>query len=483
MRSQTTWKCRQKRIFQVFASRQRQLFFVVAALSLTLWHASLRAEENESPWEVFIRLTLQANTPDAMAEAEALYQQISQAGTSLDPDNTRLVWSLTRLAGFHRRQNHLPQAEKYQVQVLQLLEKQFGLSDLLLVEPLNELAITQFAQGRISLSRQTLERALTIVEEMANPNHLLTVGILKQLATIHLAQHNPQKAEQLQQRIAEVQEQALMMETPGDAIILARQARRQLQEGNKELASSLFQQSKDILMESSGPYHSARVEVLSSLAQLSYDDGDYAQSVELLRSALAISENMRGTNHPDLVPVLIKLATGYQKMGKPNQSRPVLTRTLSLVENLYGKDHEKTAEILLAMGDNLRLENQLEPAVDYYNRGMVIFRRQNSDSGLMRTLLGLSRTQQMQGKTGSAVRNHQEALEIIAKTVGDQDPEYRTAYKEQAELVAELEEQQRAARDNFANFIQKLEFLRIKLLSLGDMEIKPMAAVAVPFLP
>lgn len=466
----------------MFSIRQRKPFFVTVALALAFWLSPLQADD-EPPWQTFITLTLQADSAEAFEEAEALFQQARRAGARLEPENTCLIWSVARLARFHYRQNRLTEAESYQTQVLNLLEKRYGPSDLLLVESLSALAEIQLAQARHALSRQTLDRALAIVEERANPTHLLVVRVLEQLVAVHRAQQNWQEVGRLQHRISEVQEQALMMETPGDAIVLTRQARRYLREGKKELAASLFRQSKEILMESTGPYHSTRVEVLTALADIVYDEGDYAQSVELLKSGLAISANMRGGNHPDLVPLLSKLAMSYQKMGKPNQSRPVIARTLSLVEELYGKDHEKTAEALLAMAENLRMEGQPDPAVDFYNRAMVVFRRQDFGSGLARTLVGLARTQQMQGRTGAAVRSHEEALEWIGKQVGKEHPDYVTAYREQVKLVVELKEQEEAARANFSEFVRQFKKMRAHLLALSSEEASPDTTPPLPMVP
>lgn len=470
-----------QRIADLFSIRRREPFFVMVALMLALWHTPLQAD-GESPWQTFTTLALQADSAEAFEEAATLFQRIHQAGTALEPENSHLIWSVARLASFHRRQHTLRQAETYQTHLLHLLEKRYGPFDLLLVNSLSELADIQFAQGRLPLSRQTLERALAIVEERTNPTHLLVVRILEQLVAVNRAQDNLQAVKQQQQRVFEIQEQVVLMETPGDAIVLARQARQQLQEGKKESAASLFRQSKDILMESTGPYHSIRVEVLTALADLVYGEGDYPQSVELLKSGLAISENMRGVKHPDLVPLLSKLAMGYQKMGKSNQSRPIILRTLSLVEELYGKDHEKTAEMLLAMADNLRIEGQPDPAVDFYTRAMVVFRRQDSGLGLAKTLVGLARTQQMQGRTGAAVRSHQEALDMIEKQLGTDHPEYVTAYREQVKLAVELNEQEEAARANFAEFIRQFKIMRAHLLALSSSQTDP-ESTPVPMLP
>ncbi|MEO5362369.1 MAG: tetratricopeptide repeat protein [Magnetococcus sp. DMHC-8] len=418
-------------------------------------------------WEPFIAQALSADTPSEFAEAETQLEQLRQAGHQWDPRDMRLVWSLARLATFYHAHHQLTKAETYQKQLLQWMETPDNRAGLLRAAPLGELAAIQFAQGRLVEARQTLEQALTLVEEEGHPAHLLTVRLLEQLAAIHLAQDNPQEAGRLQQRLTEIQEQSLTMETPGDAIVLAHQGKRHLQEGREELAASLFQQSREILMETSGPYHGARVEVLTSLAHIAHNDGDHAQEVELLKSALAVSENMRGTHHPDLLPLLKKLAIGYQQMGKPNLGRPIIVRTLALVEELYGKGHDKTAETLLAMADNLRLENQPDPAIGYYNRAMVTFRHLESTSGMTQTALGLARALHLQGKIAAALHSHGEALEWLSKTLGPDHPDCRVAQQYQTELQAELASRQQGRPASRTPIAQQLQILQERVLTLG----------------
>ncbi len=474
---------RQRRISGLFSVCQKALFWVGFLCALLFWQTPLQAGTTPpQEWDSFIALALSADTPQAFAEVETRLKQIRQSGKDWDPDNVRLIWSLARLVTFYRAQPDLAKAETYQIQVLKLLETRFGLSSLQLVIPLGDWAAIQLAQGRLAESRQSLERALTIVEETVGTTHLLAVRPLEQLAAIFLAQNNPSEASRLHQRIADIQGQALMMETPGDAIVLAREAKRHLQEGDETLAASLFQQSKETLMESSGPYHSARVDVLTHLAQIVHDEGDYAQEVELLKSALAISENMRGTNHPDLLPLLKKLAIGYQEMGKPSQSRPIVARLLSLVGEMYGTDHKKMAETLLAMADNLRLEKQPDPAVDYYNRAMAIFRHQDAAPELVRALMGLARSQRMQGKTAAAIHNHGEALEILAKTSAENHPDLLAARRYLAELVAEQAAKQQATPTRLPSLEQQWQTLQGRVLTLGGIrEVVKKPVIPIPF--
>ena len=474
----------QKRIVPVFFIRRRLGFLLAALLLFLFWSPPLRADVPPAGrWGAFIALALAADTPQAFAEVETLLQRLRRSGTEWEPDNRRLLWSLVRLAQFYRMEKNWTKAAHHQLQVLQLLEAQFGLSDLLLVTPLSALAVIQRAQGQYSLARQSLQRALTIVEATTNPTHLLAVQILEQLAEISVAQGNPQEAQTFYKRIAKIHEQALMMETPGDAIILARQGKRRLQEGHEMLALSLFRLSKEILMESSGPYHSVRVEVLSSLAHILFNEGAYTQAVELLKSALAISENMWGSKHPDLLPTLQSLAVCYQNMGKPNLSRPIIVRSLALVEALYGADHQKTATILLSLAENLRLENQLDPAVTLYNRGMVIFRHQKLLSGLAQSLMGLAKVQQMQGKLTVALRTHQEALQILLKTQGADHPEYQAAHRLQTELRGKLEEKQQATPTSFTSFARQLQAMQDYLLTLGGAQPTAETTNPIPLLP
>ncbi|MEO5340269.1 MAG: tetratricopeptide repeat protein [Magnetococcus sp. MYC-9] len=445
-----------------------RLIGALLALFLGATPLQIAASPTEG-WATFVDLALSATTPQAFQEADTLLQKKRQAGAPLEPGNQRLAWSLARMARFHHRQQNLIQAETCQTELLQLLEARLGSSDLLLVQPLGELAAIQFALSRLSLARLSLERALTIVETAANPGHLLLVRILEQLAEIHRIQERPQEAERLQQRMTEIQEQALTMETPGDAIILARQAKAHLQKDREEQAVPLLQQSKEILMESSGPYHSARVEVLTTLAHIMFHDGEYAQAIELYKSALAISENMRGSHHPELLPLLKKLATGYQKVGKPNLSRPVIVRSLALVEEWYGTAHERTAEVLLDLADNLRMENQPDPAVDLYNRSITLLRQQEKATTLARALSGLARAQQMQGKGALALRTLQEVSEILSNTLGPDHLEYQIAHRFHGELLKEQEEKQRDAPANFALFAQQWQSMKERLLSLGGI--------------
>lgn len=494
-------------------------FFIGCCVVLALWYLPLQAG---SPllWEPFISLALRANDASTFEKAETLFQQIHTSGKELDPNNRRLAWGLMRLSGFHLRQGHLAKAETRQMQVLRLLEKRQGSSDLLfLVTPLKNLATIWLTQGHIPQARQSLERALDITKKANGPFHLLTLRILEQLAKIYLLQGDLQRSHHLHQHIAEIQEHALMPDTPGHGIILARLAKHYHQTNQGDLAVPLLHQAKGILMQARGPYHSARVEVLTNLADLSERDplqaqGGPIQTVELLKSVLAISENMKGASHPDLVPILKKLAEHYQKTGKRDQSRPLIMRIITLVEKLYGPDHTETAEAVLALADNLRRGNQPEPALPLYNRAMMIFQtpfpsltdtskalpleQQNTlqhmkNRGLVNALIGLAKTQQTLGNIITAEENYREAIKIIEKTFGSKHPRYRTAYQEHANLLKEVEKTQ-TIHLNLVDFLQQVYIMRKRLLALGNdpppksLELEPRAKTALkmevhPFYP
>lgn len=482
------------------------IFFLI----LVFWIFPLQADPPS--WKTFVSLALKADDLKTFGEADALLQRLRVSGQEPDPAHSlRLVWGLVRLAEFYLRQDHMQEAERCQTEALRLLEARGGSEELpLLVAPLHGLARIWLAQGHVSQARHVLERALDIVETTQEPHPLLAIRFLEQLADIHMVQGDPQGALRLHQHIATLQEHALAPNTPGYAIILARLAKQYHQGGQDAEAAPLFRKAKEILMQTSGPYHAARVEILAHLA--SFAEGNLPhnrvtpeQAIKFLKQALAISENMEGAHHPDLVPILKKLAKHYQEMGKPDQSRPLLMRAAALVEKLYGSDHDKTAEAMLALAENLRMEQQLEPALTLYNRALVIFRHvdpavttpadpalsgdadpsvsgdadpsvsaltggmppPSRQRGLAHTLMGLAKTLQAQGKSVAAERNHREALEIIKKTLGRDHPEYLVARGYHAELTAEMEKQTGTTRLGALDFLRHVRIMHARLLTLG----------------
>lgn len=476
---------------------QTGFFSLGVCLVFAVWSLSLQAAP--TPQEAFVSLALKADSPEAFVKAEALFQKIQTSGGASLSDNPRIVWGLVRLAEFYLGQGNLAKAKAYQIQALRLLERKQGFSNLLLlVAPLNGLANIWFAQGQIPQARQSLERALDIVERTLGATHLLAVRILEQLAQIHVLQGNPQRALQMQKRVAEIQEFALMPSTPGHAVVLSRLAKHYHQADQDTLAKPLFLQAKEILMNTSGPYHGARVEILVTLAELAKKDAsqnpwELRQAMEALKSALAISENMKGRDHPDLVPILKNLAEVYQKMGRLDQSRLLIVRVISLVEKLYGPDHEKTAEAVFSLAENLRMENQPDPALSIYNQALVIFRHQDAlaetvanhlstgstnapshpenhseNIGLARTLIGLAKTLRMQGKIIVAESNHREALEILVKTLGPEHPDCIAARHYQTALEAEIEGKTQTSRLSPIDFLKQVQTMQERLLIWGD---------------
>ncbi|MBF0183083.1 MAG: tetratricopeptide repeat protein [Magnetococcales bacterium] len=441
------------------------LFVVASAL-----HAAERAAPE--PWDDFIRQTLSAYSEQDFHASAALYRQLLAQHHTPRP-SLRLIWSLERLSAFQKQQQQLAQAEETQAVLLKQMEILFGPFDILLVAPLSQLATLQQAQNHLAQAKQTLEQALTIADESNHSTPLLTIPLLQQLLILQRSMENNSEADRLQQRIYDIQEQALTMDSPGDAIILAHQGKFQLKNGHKESAASLFQQSKEILLESSGPYHSARADVLYSLATLLIEEEEYAQAVELLKSALAISENMRGTHHPDLLPILQRLAFAYQKMAKANLSRPVLSRTLSLMEERYGQEHEKTAEAILALADNLRLENQPDPAIDLYNRALAIFRHRELPAGIARGQISQAKAMKTLGKLSAAIRNLRDAAEWAGKLPAGSFPEQETVSQQLHALLALQEDKLNTSPSKTVSPLHPWRQLQEHLTPLGTLPFLP----------
>jgi tetratricopeptide (TPR) repeat protein len=116
---------------------------------------------------------------------------------------------LSNLAGLHRAQGRLTEAEPLYQRALTIVEQALGPQHPQVAVGLNNLAGLYHAQGRLTEAEPFFQRALTILEQALGSIHPHVAAALNNLAGLYRAQGQYAQAEPLFQRALTLREQAL----------------------------------------------------------------------------------------------------------------------------------------------------------------------------------------------------------------------------------------------------------------------------------
>lgn len=220
------------------------------------------------------------------------------------------------------------QCQQYleQVQVCDLMIRQYGLRFFEAADVLHRAAIYLCEQAVYTLAEPLFQQALSIWEQLLGPEHFQVAEPLSELAELYRRQHHDAEAEALLQRVLNIQEQQLGPHHPKVAVTL------------NNLAILFMQRALRIRERQLGQHHLNIAALLFNLGILYSVQGNYAEAEPLLQRALHLWEKQLGPQHPLLAYKLKSLAALYLKQDKYAEAELLYQRALHIWEQTPGSD-------------------------------------------------------------------------------------------------------------------------------------------------
>ncbi len=235
---------------------------------------------------------------------------------------------------------------RYEEQLVEIAEAEFGTEDAKTATALNNLASSYESQGRYDEAEPLYRSALEIGEKTLGAEHPKYATWLNNLAGLLRATDRYEEAEPLYRRALEIGEKTLGAEHPSVAIQLNNLAGLLQRTGRYGEAEPLFHRALEIGEKTLGTEHPEYATWLNNLAELLEATGRYDEAEPLYRRALEISEKTLGAEHPSVAIRLNNLAGLLGATGRYEEAEPLFQQAIKIFRASLGADHPHTKKVI-----------------------------------------------------------------------------------------------------------------------------------------
>lgn len=307
---------------------------IIIAFKLVVCAFALAADSNH-PGDLHTRAGSEHYTNHRYAEAEQEFRQ-ALAIYRADPSSQKLtrVSALDYLANALYAQGKVTEARKAFEEVVSLEPHMGEYREPVLVNALNNLALTYHIEIELSKAVALLRRALTISVKDGIPR----AGTLHNLGAVYFDMRQWRKAEDLfEQALAMSRNAGGSHFAPTTLTYLARLAASR---GDSTRADSLMQQALEIRRRASPDDISLAV-TLGDIGQWEKDRDHFEQAAQHFQEALALLDARYGTDHVFSAPILFQFGQMYSRQGLHEEALRRFQRSITILTKAYGPNHPR----------------------------------------------------------------------------------------------------------------------------------------------
>ena len=188
-----------------------------------------------------------------------------------------------------------------------------------------------------------------------------------------------------------------------------------------------------------GPWHAFVATTLHQYGELLLERKQLDEACRLLQRAVIISGRVFGPQHMDVTPRLLSLANAYKATGKVADAEVLLNRALNIHEEPDTPSYLDVADISCSLAAVQRMLNLHEEASDLLYRALDIYHDVSPGSmDVAQACLRLGSVLFHLGQAEEARSLYEEALPIMERELGPNDPELAVAAVELARVLLGL---------------------------------------------
>jgi CHAT domain-containing protein/tetratricopeptide (TPR) repeat protein len=362
--------------------------------------------------------------------AEVAKRALTQAETTLGPDNPDIRVLLSNLGMIYRSQSRFAEAEPLYRRALALTEQALGPNHPAVATALSNLAAVYGSQGRYAEAETALKRSLVLAETALGPDHPEVGMALKNLAELHWTLGRYAEAEPLFQRSLAVREKALGPDHADVAWTLNSLGLLYESQGRYAEAEPLYQRGLAIREKALGPDHPEVGASLGALAGLYESLGRYGEAEPLYRRDIAILEAALGPDNRPVATAVNNLAELYRKQGRFNEAEPLFRRSLTILERIMGPDHREVGIALNNLAVLYDSQGRRAEAEPLFRRSAVIREKVLGPNhpAVGTVLNNLALLYQNLGRYADAEPMYRRSRDIYEKALGPDHPLVGTAF-------------------------------------------------------
>ncbi|MBF0107865.1 MAG: tetratricopeptide repeat protein [Magnetococcales bacterium] len=365
---------------------------------------------------------------------DGLFDTLLAARIAPGNDDDDVILWVFHLGRIHCDNRSWERCEHLYVNGFRWLEKIHGSQEMILVEPLVELASLWFARSEDARAVQAILRGMHIIERHHGSDHLFQAPLHERLAAIYRHMGKETLARRHEQRRLELWRKAVVPDGLA-AGLLPRTGPPMDDPKEKTIAAGIL----ELLAKTPQERHELKARLIRMRIRHS-DTLSPEEKIASLTTALSLLEQSKGKNHPGLVPVLMELAILQQNSGMIGEAKGLIHRSLSLVSEFFGPDHPGIARIQLLLGENQRLEGRMEEAIATFEQAIAALRRLSPPPAepLAAALMDLAHLHATTGRIDLEEQTRMEYLVLLAANKETPPMQLALARQRHKETVARL---------------------------------------------
>jgi tetratricopeptide (TPR) repeat protein len=366
----------------------------------------------------------------------------------LEPDDQRILMTLTSLGSVMEEQRDLDGAQETLERALALAERTLGREHPDTAKILTSLARTMRHQGDLASARTLLERGLRASEDLLVSDHPDTIARLEGLAVLLREYGDTGAARAYGERALNVLERTLGSQHPRTLAAVNNMGMLLRDEGDLAGARTYFEYALRTCEETLGPDHPETATALDNMGTLLHSEGDLEGARKLIERGLAIRERTLGPDSAASGASYNNLGRLLRDQGDLEGARPCFEQALVVSQRTLGPYDPQTASsysnlgtLLLGLGDPYNAQADLERALAIREQGLGADHPETATS-----LANVGALHVAFGDLSVARTYLERALEVREEVLGPEHPLTATSLHALGRVLRDLGDVQAAIR-------------------------------------
>lgn len=343
----------------------------------------------------------------------------------LGAEDNEALDSTAMLATAYWLEGHWEEAEKLQVQVMEIRKTKLGEVHPDTLTSMAELALTYRRQGRWQqaeiLEVQLMETRKTKLGE----DHPATLMSMANLALTYRNQGWWEEAENLLVQVLEIRKKKLGTDHPDTLRSMGNLAATYGDQGRWKEAEQLQVLLMNTIKTKLGLNHPDTLTNMANLAATYGNQGRWKEAEKLQVRVIERRKTKLGTDHPDMLRSMGNLAATYRSQGRWEQAEQLGIQAMETLKMKLGEDHPDTLSSMTNLAATYRTQGRWEEAekLEMQAMGTLKTKLGTDHPDTMRSLGNLAATHGNQGRWEEAEKLQVQLVEMRKTKLGMDHPD------------------------------------------------------------
>jgi tetratricopeptide (TPR) repeat protein len=270
------------------------------------------------------------------------YAVLGGEGTGSRDEKAGKATLLHSVAGFFNYRGQWKDAERFQLEAVELREEIFGSEHRDTLTSKASLASTYWNQGRWEEAEKLEGQVMETFKTKLGADHPDTLTSMGNLASTYRNQGQWVEAEKLEVQVMETRKTKLGADHPDTLISMANLASTYWNQGRWEEAEKLEGQVMETRKTKLGADHPSTLTSMANLASTYRNQGRWEEAEKLFVQVMETFKTKLGVDHPETLTSMANLASTYRKQGRWVEAEVLQAKELELCSKKLGQRHPDT---------------------------------------------------------------------------------------------------------------------------------------------